>query len=613
MSLVNDTFWNQRIKTVAENTLPSMHNVLKKTGRWDFFDFKWDKNDPSIEPHIFWDSDMAKFLEAVCYTLKYTDPKSEVYQKYLTWIDQIVKMAQKAQQPDGYLNSYFTQITPDERWKNVSEKHELYCCGHLLEAAVAHYEATGSKALVDVMCKYLDLICDTFGKEDHKMHGYPGHQEIELAIVKLLKIVPEPRYLELLDYFVEQRGYNNGEFYDQQARARGLDPDTYNPEGDYDHLPPEAGLDFESLWPEPRSYWYFQAESLIRDTKEVKGHSVRQVYYLTAVQALANMKNDESLKKAVRILFDNMIDKKFYIHGGIGAISRWEGFGENYDLRWDGYSETCASIGLILMCEKMLLNHLDRKVSLAMERALYNDVLGGVSITGDSYFYNQPITGKMGLERQKWFSVACCPPNVARLFNSLEKYSALALPSLVAIHLYIGIDIETENYRVKVVGDYPHSGKLRVQIKSQDPITFAIREPETEYQCSSNEYVVKDGYLVFTKKVWEDETIHLEFQVPVQVVEADPKVEANEGCVAVQRGPFVYALQKSGIDKKGVDVDDIVLSKNQQFECVPAKYHNAEYIALVTESNGCKLTFVPYYVTGNENPGEDFRIWIRNS
>lgn len=607
MTLVNDSFWSERIKTVAKHTLPSMHNVLKQTGRWDFFDFKWDKTNSDIKPHIFWDSDMAKFLEAVCYTLKYTDPKAPEYQQYLTWIDQIVKMAQKAQQPDGYLNSYFTQIKPQDRFKNISEEHELYCCGHLIEAAVAHHEATGSRALVDVMCRYLDLICDTFGKEDHKLHGYPGHQEIELAIVKLIGIVPKQSYYELLDYFVEQRGYNNGQFYDEQARARGIDPLTYVPRGDYDHLPGEEAH-FDSMWPEPRSYWYFQAESLIRDTKEVKGHSVRQMYYLTGVQALANMKKDESLKKAVTELFDNMIDKKFYIHGGIGAISRWEGFGANYDLRWDGYNETCASIGLVLLCEKMLQNQLAAKVSLAMERALYNDVLGGVSISGDSYFYNQPISGHMGLKRQSWFTVACCPPNVARLFNSLEKYAVTQTPETVALHLYMGMDIDADGYRIKVATTYPTLGTLELKAKSQGALTIAVRKPLHQF-TASHSYDIVNGYMVFGKKVWEDEVITIKFDIPTEIVEPDANVKANEGCVAVQRGPFVYGLQMSGIGK-GLTLDDIALSKDQEFKTVPAKCGTVEYLQLQTTTDQGPITMVPYFVTGNEIPGEDFRLWI---
>lgn len=601
MAKINDEFWSKRIQTVAENTLPSMYHQLKDTGRWDFVDLNWRKG---LEPHIFWDSDIAKFLEAVCYAIKYTQPGDKYNIMYKEWIDEATKMIIKAQQPDGYLNTYFTQVKPNDRFKFVMNEHELYCCGHLLEAAVAHYEATGSLDLVHCLCRYLDYIDTVFGKEEGKLHGYPGHEEIELALVKLLDIVPEKKYYNLLDYFIEQRGYNNGEFYDEQLRQKGIDPNTYNPDGEYDHVPGLSG----KVYPEPRWYQYSQADKQIRDRKEVTGHSVREMYYLTAVQALANMKKDESLKDSVYGLFRNMVDKKFYIHGGIGAISRWEGFGDDYDLRWDGYSETCASIGIVMLGQRMLQNKLDKEVALTMERALYNDVLGGVSIFGDSYFYNQPIEGKQGLTRQTWFHVSCCPPNVARIFNSLEKYSVSATDVNVAVHLYIGCEIANSNYSFKLSTEYPFSGSVSATIKSNAPVSFSIRAPETNYKVSNSDFVESEGYLIFSPRVW-NETITMTFDTPVKIITPDVNVEANKGCLAVERGPFVYALENSGIEGDGV-VDDIVISKDTKFTETKETFYNAEYVALTTNVKGVKCTFVPYFVTGNKNPGEDFRIWI---
>ncbi|WEJ96087.1 hypothetical protein PSN45_003622 [Yamadazyma tenuis] len=551
---VEDDFWKLRIRTVAANTLPSMHNVLMKTGRWEFFDFNW-KHLKDIEPHIFWDSDIAKFLEAVCYALKYTEKDEQIYQTYVDWIDQIVRMAKKAQQPDGYLNSYFTQMDPKARFTNIMEKHELYCCGHLIEAAVAHHEATGSMELVDIMCKYVDLLYLTFGPGEGQLHGYPGHEEIELALVKLLRIVPKKEYFDLLNYFVEERGQNNTEFYNDELRRRNIDPDVYNPLADYDHM----DSDYTHMLPAPKSYWYSQSEKPIRELEEVRGHSVRLVYYLTGVQGLAMLKKDDSLKKAVRRLFDNMIDKKFYIHGGIGAIDRWEGFGEDYDLRWDGYSETCASIGLVFLCERMLSDKLDKKVALAMERALYNDVLGGVSVTGKSYYYNQP----------------------------------------------------SDDLDFKLVSKYPNEGKIELKIDSKKPITISIREPNTAFRTSNSKYKLSNGYLTFGPRIWTSETITIEFDIPVEIVKPDPNVTANSGHLAVQRGPYAYALQKSGVSGD-VSLDDIKISVNQKFEVSAEEYENAKYVSLTTTADGRTLNFVPYFITGNEHPGEDFRLWIKD-
>jgi hypothetical protein len=606
-NFIVDPFWSGRIKTVRENTLPSMHKVLMDTGRWEFFDFNW-KDMKDIKPHIFWDSDMAKFLEAVCYSLKYTDESDPNYKVYTDWIEQIVLMAKKAQQPDGYLNSYFTQMKPEARFTNIMEEHELYCCGHLIEAAVAHHEATGSMELVNCLCKYVDLLCNTFGEEEGKLHGYPGHEEIELALVKLLRVVPNEKYYKLLNYFIEQRGYNNGEFFDQEARARGIDPDTYKPMADYDHM--EA--DFDSMWPTPRSYWYYQAEKPVREMDEVVGHSVRMVYYLTGVQGLAIMKKDDSLKAAVKKLFDNMVDKKFYIHGGIGAIGRWEGFGEPFDLRWYGYSETCASIGLVMLCERMLYDKPDRKVALTMERALYNDVLGGVSLDGKSYYYDQPVTGTKGLTRQSWFVCACCPPNVARLFNSLEKYTVLVKEDLLAVHLYIGQEITADNYTCTIKTDYPFSGSIDVTINSTSPVSVSIREPLAKYSSTNTDFTVKNGYLVFAAKKWDNETISVKFDIPVEIVKPDPNVAANAGCVALQRGPFVYGLQTSGVSD-GSALDEVKIAPTQEFTESKTNFQGAEFVGLQTTVGDRKLQFVPYFVTGNEHPGEDFRLWCQSA
>lgn len=598
-SLINDDFWSPRINIVSQNTLPSMYNQLKQTGRWDFFNFSAE----NVIPHIFWDSDIAKFLEAVCLALKYTKPGDKYNLLYREWIDNVTNMAIKAQRPDGYLNTYFIQMCPEDVLKNVMEKHELYCAGHLIEAAVAHYDATGSMDLINCVCGYVDFIANVFGDGDDQLHGYPGHQEIELALVKLLKIVPKRKYFDLLDYFVEQRGYKNGEFFDDQLLERGIDPHSYNP---------PLGDDIPGYtWPQPRSYWYYQAELPIREVTEAKGHAVRQTYYLTAVQALANLKGDKSLSDAVYRIFRNIVDKKLYIHGGIGSEGRWEGFGEDYELRWDGYSETCASIGLVLMCEKMLLNELDAEVACVMEKALYNDVLGGVSLEGESYFYDQPITGIGGLKRQSWFSCSCCPPNVARLFSSLDKYAFSLKQDSIAVHLFIGADIKERDYSCSFRTQYPFSGTFDADIKSDIPISVSIRCPKGKFSCSNTNYTLSNGYLIFETKIW-NESLSFKFDIPIEIIRPDPNVEANKGCVAVQRGPFVYALENSGI-QGDISLDNVVITKKPKFIENIEQLYEAKYISLTTKIKDVKCVLVPYFVTGNKNPGEDFRIWLKKS
>ena len=557
---IDDTFWNKRIEVTRTSTLPSMLDQLKITGRWDCLKLKWNHGDPNT-PHIFWDSDIAKFVEGLCYGLQYMDKKDSQYAQFVVeWIDEAVDMIQAAQGPDGYINTYFTVVEPENRWKNICHQHELYCAGHLLESAIGHYESTGSERFLDVMCRYIDYICQVFGPKPGQKHGYPGHPEIELALVRLYAVRPEKRYYDLLNYFVEQRGYNNAEFYDQEARERGDDPLTYI---------------HRAKWPTPRSYWYCQSEDLTRNLTEIKGHSVRAMYYLAGVQGLANINGDKTLDDAVQRLWRNMIDTKLYIHGGIGAIKQWEGFGDEYELPLTCYAETCASIGILFLGKQMLERKLEREVAQVMERALYNDVLGGISIDGRSFYYDQPLVG-MGMKRQDWFKVSCCPPNVSRLFNSLDKYVFTVKRDFVAVNLWIGSVYCTDDVNIKITTSYPHQGFIQVDISTQKPLGFAIRAPEQCQLSTELPYQETNGYLCFDSRIWDDKIV-IEFELPTKIIHPNPKVESTKGKLAIERGPFVYALEQSGYSGP---LSTVSISDETQFEKEETSTDGAHYVAL---------------------------------
>ncbi|ODV87559.1 glycoside hydrolase family 127 protein [[Candida] arabinofermentans NRRL YB-2248] len=605
---INDGFWNKRIEVTRTSTLPSMYSQMKQTGRWDFLRLKYDETkDTDIKPHIFWDSDLAKFTEGVCNGLKYIDDhESPEYKQFIEWIDDAVNMVVNAQQEDGYINSYFTTVKPKGRWKNLAVEHELYCAGHLLEFAVTHYQCTGSTKLLNCLSRYIDYINHTFGPGEFQTKGYPGHPEIELALVRLLDIKPnDEKILNLLKYFIDQRGYNKGEYFVQEAIKRG-DATESLAKYPVDKVDPK-----DVPFPETRSFWYMQAHDLIKNQKEILGHSVRAVYLLAGVQGLYNITGDKELKTTVQTLWRDMVDTKMHIIGGIGSIKEYEGFGEKYDLRWDCYDETCASIAILFLGKRMLLDELNYEVAQIMERALYNDILCGISINGKAFYYDQPIVG-MDKSRSEWFECSCCPPNVSKLFNSLEHYVLTVKKDLIAINMFIGTVYKNDDVDLVISTEYPIKGGLTIDITSGNPIELAIRKPDSDYTVSIEGSILKeDGYIYLPKKKYDGETIAITFDLPVKIIKPDPKVKANEGCLAVERGPFVYALENSGFEHDGDKaVDEAKIEDTQKFTENIKEIESCEFVALDTVINDKKATFVPYFATGNVNPGEYFRVWI---
>lgn len=488
-TLKDDSLLGHTRRIVWNNTIPLQLDILKSTGRYNAFKLQHDKcydDEPDHWPipnHLFWDSDVAKWIEGACYFLH--DNKDQILEEA---IQELVEMIRSAQQPDGYLNIHFTVVAPAQRYTNLRDLHELYNAGHLIEAALAHEHLYNNGGLLDPILKYVKLMSDTFGRRDGQIHGYPGHPEIELALLRLYSHTQDPSHLELARYFIEERGNPQGcegrHFYDVEAEQRG-----------------ERPYERPNYYPRLKSYWYQQAHVPIVQQREIVGHSVRAMYLLTAVADMTAMARSTSTrststgitktdsiayKETLTVLWENMVSRKMSVTGGIGAMKQWEGFGVNDFLPQSTdeggcYNETCASIGIVLLGERMLNLQLDHRYADVMELALYNTVLTGMGRCGKKFTYvNQLGSSDEDLsKREDWFTCACCPPNVSRLLGSIGGFIWSATIEnaqertqvVVNVHLFTSatLKVPTKYGVVEVVQEskYP----------LEEPVTFQTTFP----------------------------------------------------------------------------------------------------------------------------------------
>ncbi|MBM4034491.1 MAG: glycoside hydrolase family 127 protein [Planctomycetes bacterium] len=528
---IADTFWAQRQETNRTVGIRHQYKQCKETGRLDAFKLDWKPGMPN-EPHIFWDSDVAKWVEAASYSLA-THPDPELQQL----VDDTAALIASAQQPDGYLNSHFTVVEPQKRWTNLRDQHELYCAGHLMEGAVAHFRATGSRVLLDALCRYADHIDRTFGPEPEKKKGYPGHEEIELALVKLYHATAEERYLRLSKYFIDQRG-QQPHYYDQEAVARGDDPKKY--------------------W--ARTYEYLQAHKPVREQEEIVGHAVRAMYLLSGMADVAAETADEGLLAACRRLWASATERKMYVTGSVGSAGWGERFTSDYNLPNEtAYAETCAAIGLVFFAHRMLQIEADAKYADAMERALYNGILSGVSLDGTKFFYENPLASEGKHHRQAWFGCACCPPNVARLIASLGSYAYSVAPDGVYVHLYIAGSAtayaaadNSPDVTLTQETSYPWNGDVKLTVGVQQPSKFDLflripgwcREHTLRVNGKAAGHRIVKGYAKLSRTWSNGDRVELSLAMPIERVVAHPRVAEDAGKVALQRGPLVFCLEQ---------------------------------------------------------------------
>jgi len=614
----NDAFWSPRLEVNRTVTLPHIYRKLKETGRISAFDLNFQRPIPSPIVLIFGDSDLAKWIEAASLSLStHPDPNLEAL------VNKVADKVVSAQQPDGYLNTHFIVTQPEMRWRNLRDWHEMYCAGHLMEGAVAHYRATGKRNLLDALCRYADHIDATFGREPGKKRGYCGHPEIELALVKLYGATQNPHYLKLATYFVDERGAQP-HYYDIEARERGEDPARY--------------------W--AKTYEYCQAHLPLREQKKVVGHAVRAMYLLSAAADLARENDDPTLLETCRRLWHNLITRRLYLTGGIGPSQHNEGFTEDYDLPDEtAYAETCATIGLILWNHRLLQLTGESKYADVMERSLYNGFLSGVSLDGASFFYENPLGSAGRHHRQEWFECPCCPPNVARLLASLGEYLYSTQQSDAWVHLYasseVDLKVDGRPVRLRQVTRYPWEGKVRLELGVEAPQTFALhlRVPAwcEEWSLSVNGAKVEsrpegNGYLLVQREWRPGDAVEYEMHMPIRAVWANPAVHQLEGRIALQRGPLVYCLE--GADHGGVILDrltvrsDDVLSGKFSADCQTELlggvttlhgfgsileeegWEGTLYRGRPPASRQVEITAIPYFAWDNRGPGE-MRVWLR--
>jgi uncharacterized protein len=575
--------------------------------------------------HGYWfqDSDLAKWIEAASHRLR-----SHYDAALDRELDGLIATIAKAQRDDGYLDTYIQLVEPEKRWANLHEYHELYIAGHFIEAGVAHFEATGKRSLLEVVRRLADLLDRTFGRAEGKRRGYCGHEEVELALVKLGRATGEPRYIELAAYFVEERG-SEPNYFEREIQQLGIE-----------QLPPYFHGD---------RWAFLQAHQPVRDQKEPVGHAVRAMYLYTAMALLADERKDEALANACRRLWREVVTKHLYVTGAIGAEWMGEKFGTPYDLPNErAYAETCASIGLMLFARSMLSLELRGEYADVMERALYNNVLAGMSKDGTRFFYVNPLEVTPGTARRRydcrhvktqrvpWFGCACCPPNIARTLASLDRYAVTVQPDGIALHLYWNGTVDAQcrdgNVGLSLTTDYPWDGSVSIEVLSEGRFTLRLRLPGwcAEPGCTVNGKAMDvakavDGYLVITRNWSRGDRVELAFPMPVERVRAHPEVAHAAGSVAIMRGPLVYCAEQAD---NGANLSALSLPATAQFSArfdpalesvvlegpavrdIPAR--SALYSTAEPSREPARLRLVPYFRWANRGEGE-MRVWLRAS
>lgn len=570
---------------------------------------------------IFQDSDVAKWLEAVGYRLA-THPDPELEKT----ADEVIELLGRAQEEDGYLNSFFTIMRPEGRWTNLRDDHELYCAGHLIEAAVAYYEGTGKRNLLDIVCRFVDLIDSVFGPEPGKLKGYPGHQEIELALIRLYHVTGDEKHLKLAKFFIDQRG-QQPHYFVQEWEKRG-----------------ETGKSWYA-WP----LEYQQSHLPVREQTKAVGHSVRAMYMYSAMVDVARETNDVELMDVAKGLWRNVVSKQMYITGGVGSQEYGEGFSTDYDLPSDtAYTETCAAIGLVFWAQRLLQVEPKAEYADVLERALFNGVLSGISLDGQRFFYVNPLEVVPEVisrrrdhfhvrpTRQSWFGCACCPPNIARLVASVGKYMYGVEGNALYVHLYGDNTAEAvwagKNVTLRQETDYPYEGEVKVSIEAPETVdgVLYLRIPGwcQEWNVKVNGEIVtsptlEEGYLKLARVWTNGDTIELSLAMPVMRVRSNTLVRETIGKVALQRGPLVYCLEEQD---NGANLAALILPAESEFIVefeeelnVPILRGEAKryvsntdelYTTAEPKAETVTITAIPYFAWDNRKSGE-MLVWLR--
>lgn len=608
---VSDSFWGQRLKASREVTIPLAFSKCEETGRYRNFELAAHPSDTTkVTGYSFDDTDVYKTIEGASYSLQtYPDKQLAHY------MDSVLDIVAAAQEPDGYLYTARTmnpkhphEWAGSKRWEKVEElSHEFYNLGHMVEGAIAHYQATGSRKFLDIAIRYADCVCREIGDGEGQVVRVPGHQIVEMALAKLYLVTGDQKYLDQAKFFLDKRGYTS------------------------------------------RKDEYSQAHKPVIEQDEAVGHAVRAAYMYAGMADVAALTGDTSYVHAIDRIWDNIVSKKLYITGGIGATNQGEAFGKNYELpNMSAYCETCAAIGNVYVNYRLFLLHGDAKYYDVLERTLYNGLISGVSLDGGGFFYPNPLESMGQHQRQPWFGCACCPSNICRFIPSLPGYVYAVKDNQVYVNLFMGNEAELKVGGKKVIlhqeTRYPWDGHVTLTVDKNAAGTFAMKiripgwvrnqvVPSDLYTYSDGKrpgYSVKvngeavtsaleQGYFTIERKWKKGDRIELQLDMEVRTVKANGKVEADRGRMAVERGPIVYCAEWPD---NSFNVLSLLMNQHPQFEVVerPDLLYGLNQIKTPVQTleydeqgrlvvKDQELTLIPYYAWAHRGPG-NMAVWL---
>ena len=606
---VSDEFWLPRIETNRTVTIPFAIDKNEETGRVDNFAFAAGRKEGTYKGRRFNDTDVYKVIEGIAYSLQvHPDPELEEY------TDSLIELIAAAQEEDGYLYPARTADPENpapgagpERWSRLRGSHELYNAGHMYEAAVAYYQATGKRTFLDVALKNADMLVRTFGPD--KRRDVPGHQEIEIGLAKLYRLTGNEEYLDLAKFFLDERGRpHDGGLYPTDSPFALYNGREYM----QDHIP-------------------------VTEQVEAVGHAVRATYMYAGMADVAALTGNADYVQAIDRLWENVVSKKLYLTGGVGARHTSEAFGDNYELpNRSAYTETCAAIGNAFWNHRMFLLHGEAKYIDVMEQVLYNGLISGVSLEGDCFFYQNPLESGGGRERSPWFEVACCPGNIVRFIPSFPGYIYAKRENSLYVNLYVqsetDITLKTQTVRLKQETRYPWEGTVKITIQPDKDMDFALfiripgwaqnhpvpsnlyrfledREESTLIRVNGKTFpfLMEKGFARLSRNWKPGDTVEIHLPMPVRKVMSHENVQENRGKVALQRGPIVYCFE-------GVDNANRVLDRSLLDSSLPETLFLPDQLGGLMVINGLSsekspLSAIPYYAWAHRGAGE-MAVWM---
>jgi DUF1680 family protein len=629
------SFWEARYRLNRDASIPAVLQTFEETGRIRALTRELREGE---KQHIFWESDLAKWLEAVFLHLQ-----KEEDQELRDFSERLIDKLIRNQEADGYLNSYFSFHEPDHKFTNLKVRHELYCAGHLLEAALEHLKLDPDSRFFAALEKYIDHIAQVFGRGVGQKRGYPGHQEIELALLKAYEYTGKAKFLELAGFFLDERGQAPHYFeLEDQKRAE------YEKPVDYSEFPSEV-RDFIS-WHmsglKRRDHTYYQAHQPAFEQKTAEGHSVRALYMFTAMADYARLTGDPQKIAACKVLWENITCRRMYVHGGVGSAHIGERFSFDYDLPNDlAYAETCASIALIFFAERLMRIEWNSEYADVIERALYNVVLASTSTSGKAFFYDnyleyipdfQKFQHRRHGVRDEYHTCSCCPPNVLRIIADLERYIFSQPGEEIMVNQYINseksFDLGDGTISIQMESALPWGGKVRVVVSSNSnqprKICFRIPSWDSAPKILLNGEPLKlkpeSGYLG-VEKVWgARDVVEVDLNLTPYVVRADPRVRYNANRVAVFRGPLLYCMESTD---NSSHLNQYLLGEDPKFTETPQDQLAPGAIALETEGyrvepsttslysrsrpkrSRARLRLIPYFLWSNRGECE-MLTWV---